>query len=144
MSDSTTMVTDLTDLMGCSHVATEQQFTTMGDVDAFYWLVQMLGLPFPSDVMNTELSMLKPIYIWLLNDVWENKESSIYLQLLFDSSSETDAAILLLYVIEYLSHVQACHGDMTGIQDCLISETFECMDIIVEIAAKMPLLGIGA
>lgn len=127
-------VASLDDLLARCIVANERSLSKSACIQPEQ-IVRDLGLNFPGDTSNAELTDLLPLYTKLLKDICDNTETSPFLDILRKSSRDTpDASILLLYFLEFPGTVRTVRASVSNITECNVNEQFNCADLVDEIA----------
>ena len=127
-------MSSLEDLLARCIVANEQNLSQSVTISPEE-IATSLGLSFPGDTTNSELNSLLPIYMQFLRDVQDNAEKSPFVDLLRLSSRKTpDAAIVLLYFIEFPVMVLKIRESCNNINGCSVNEKFNCRDLIDQMA----------
>jgi hypothetical protein len=93
-------------------------------------VIGLLELPFPAVATNEQLEELRIVYVDLMSD--KNKQSKhgrdTHFEQMFDlfldqAETQPDAAVLILYTLEYPALVYGAQTDVTGQSKCKLTDT---------------------
>jgi hypothetical protein len=86
----------------------------------------LLELPFPSEATNEQLEELRIVYVDLMSDK-KSKSGDTYFEQMFrfldEAESQPDAAVLILYTLEFPAMVYGSRMDVTGQARCKLTDT---------------------
>lgn len=126
-------VASLGEILALCTVANEQNLSNSACIQPEQ-IVSSLRLPFPGETTNAELNSLLPLYTKLLKDLQDTETSSSFLDILRNSTRNLpDAAIILLYFLEFPNLVRTLRLSVSDINECNVQETFNCTDLCEEI-----------
>jgi len=135
MQTPISIVSSFDDLVARCTVANERKLSKSSEPES---VVDFLGLPIPAASNNAQMKGLKPIYMDAINDIRERSSGGRCMEILRAAShDEPDAAITLLYFLEFPHLVRACRGDVSGIGKCKVNEAYDFADIADAIATSI-------
>ena len=135
MQTPISIVSSFDDLVARCTVANERKLSKSSEPES---VVELLGLPIPAASTNAQMKGLKPIYMDAINDIRGESSGGRCMEILRAAShDEPDAAITLLYFLEFPHLVRACRGDVSGIGKCKVNEAYDFADIADAIATSI-------
>ncbi|KAL7534338.1 hypothetical protein ACHAWF_004802 [Thalassiosira exigua] len=126
-------VASLEELLARCTVANEQCLSSASACIQAEQIVHVLGLPYPGDATNADLEGLLPLYTRLVKDLRDNADSA-FLDILEGAKTSPDAAIVLLYLLEFPHQVRTVRASVSDISECNVGEQFGCADLTEEIS----------
>lgn len=115
------MIKTAPDLFGRCLVANEHKALDLKVDPSGSLVIGRLDLPLPAEASNEQLEQLMPVYVDLLSDKKAESKDTHFEQMfrvLDKADSEPDAAVMVMYTLEFPELVRSARLDKSGLSGC--------------------------